>query len=107
VSTDEELGKPAGHDLEEGVYTLPVLLDMKGPSQELRELLGGQLDEASRLRALDIVRSGEGIRETIDRARGFARTGHAALADLPPSPGIVGLNAAADHLRASGEAAAA
>ena len=24
VGTDEELGKPAGHDLEEGVYTLPV-----------------------------------------------------------------------------------
>ncbi len=107
VSTDEELGKPAGHDLEEGVYTLPVLMEMNGSSQELRELLGGPLDEASRLRALDIVRSGDGIRETIDRARDFAQSGHAALTDLPPSPGIVGLNAAADHLLASVEAAAA
>jgi heptaprenyl diphosphate synthase len=25
TATDEELGKPAGHDMEEGVYTLPVL----------------------------------------------------------------------------------
>ena len=25
VATDEQLGKPAGHDLVEGVYTLPVL----------------------------------------------------------------------------------
>ena len=25
VASDEELGKPAGHDLVEGVYTLPVL----------------------------------------------------------------------------------
>ena len=25
VATDEELGKPAGNDLVEGVYTLPVI----------------------------------------------------------------------------------
>ncbi len=114
VSTDEALGKPAGHDLEEGVYTLPVLIEMSGsgnagsrPNSELKSLLGGTLDESARLRALDMVRSGDGIRQTIDRAREFAQAGHSALGDLPASPGIVGLNAAADYLLESVESAAA
>jgi heptaprenyl diphosphate synthase len=28
TATDEELGKPSGHDMEEGVYTLPVMLHL-------------------------------------------------------------------------------
>ena len=37
VATDEELGKPAGHDLVEGVYTLPVIRALNGPDgAELR-----------------------------------------------------------------------
>ena len=35
----DELGKPAGHDIAEGVYTLPTLRALAG-SAELRELLG-------------------------------------------------------------------
>ncbi|MFM7068616.1 MAG: polyprenyl synthetase family protein, partial [Actinomycetes bacterium] len=40
VSTTSDLGKPAGHDLEEGVYTLPVIRTLAGPvGPELRPLL--------------------------------------------------------------------
>lgn len=40
VATDEQLGKPAGNDLVEGVYTLPVIHALQlAEGDELRELL--------------------------------------------------------------------
>ena len=42
-STDEALGKPAGQDLLEGIYTLPVIYALR-ESEPLRELLGRPLD---------------------------------------------------------------
>lgn len=74
TATADELGKPAGHDLEEGVYTLPVLrtLGATGPgAAELRDLLGRPLDATARQRALTLVRAGDGIPSAIDAARGF------------------------------------
>src|SRR5262245_26687911 len=52
VATDEELGKPAGHDMAEGVYNLPVLRALDGPGAgALRALLGGPLDADAQARA--------------------------------------------------------
>jgi heptaprenyl diphosphate synthase len=108
VSTEEELGKPAGHDLEEGVYTLPVLHTLEsrhGP--ELRSMLGRPPRPETRDRAIALVRDGDGIERTIARARAFAAAGRDALSSLPESPGVTGLSAAADYLVDSVEAAAA
>jgi heptaprenyl diphosphate synthase len=117
VATEAELGKPAGHDLEEGVYTLPVILTLRSRhGDELRPLLRGEplgdgrgfvLDDVSRRRAIDIVRDGDGIAATIARAREYADRGRAALDRLPASPGVTGLSAAADYLLDNVEAAAA
>ena len=42
VATDEQIGKPAGSDIRQGVYTLPVLYALKGSTgPRIRELLGG------------------------------------------------------------------
>ncbi len=107
VATEEQLGKPAGHDLEEGVYTLPVLHTLAGSEgEELRELLSPPLDDPARAKALDLVRSGDGVAVTIAAARSQASDGRAALGELPPSPGVTGLRAAADYLLDSVEAAA-
>jgi heptaprenyl diphosphate synthase len=107
VSTEEEMGKPTGHDLEEGVYTLPVLFTLDGPTGgDLRPLLGGPVDAAARDEAAAIVRDGDGIDRAILRARAYADAGREALAVLPDSPGVVGLTAAADYLLDSVEAAA-
>ncbi|HEU5447867.1 MAG TPA: polyprenyl synthetase family protein [Acidimicrobiia bacterium] len=43
TATDEELGKPSGLDLAEGIYTLPVIYALRD-STELRALLGQPLD---------------------------------------------------------------
>ena len=70
VATDEELGKPAGQDLAEGIYTLPVLLALRDPDTgpELRPLLGAPLDQPERDKA---TRHRGGIgRHRRDRRRG-------------------------------------
>jgi geranylgeranyl pyrophosphate synthase len=108
VASEAEMGKPVGHDMEEGVYTLPVLLTLAGQSgDELRSLLGGPVDPDQRDAAAAIVRGGDGIAAAISRANEYAARGRAALAALPHSPGVVGLSAAADYLLDSVEAAAA
>jgi heptaprenyl diphosphate synthase len=57
ISTDGDLGKPAGHDMVEGTYTLPVLraLASKGGGEDLRALLGKRLDPPERNKARDLV----------------------------------------------------
>ena len=108
VASEEEMGKPVGHDMEEGVYTLPVLLSLAGDGgDELRSLLGGPVEPAQRDAAAALVRSGDGISGAIERANDYAGQGRAALALLPESPGVIGLSAAADYLLDSVEAAAA
>jgi heptaprenyl diphosphate synthase len=108
VATEAELGKPAGHDLEEGVYTLPVILTLDSDhGADLRSLLGGPVDQASRDKAIDIVRDGGAIPTVIARARAYADAGRDALSVLPDSAGVVGLSAAADYLLSNVEAAAA
>ena len=72
VATDEELGKPAGQDLAEGIYTLPVLLALRDPvtGPELRPLLGAPLDQPERDKARSIVAESRAIADTVRRASG-------------------------------------
>jgi heptaprenyl diphosphate synthase len=74
TATSEQLGKPAGHDMEEGVYTLPVLRTLRNAGSgaaELRGLLGKPLAPDERDEALAIVRSGAGIESAIVTARSY------------------------------------
>jgi heptaprenyl diphosphate synthase len=101
VATEDELGKPAGHDMAEGVYTLPVLHTLAGggaAAAELRGLLGGPLAPEAQARALALVRAGDGVGAAVDRARGYVGEAVAALDALPPSPAGDAMAAAARHL---------
>jgi heptaprenyl diphosphate synthase len=100
TSTDADLGKPAGHDMAEGVYTLPVLRALDSPHQgdELRSLLGGPLDHEVRLRALDLVRTSDGVAEAVGVAEDYADRAVTALGAVPPSPATDALAAAVRHL---------
>lgn len=104
TATDEQLGKPAGHDLIEGVYTLPVLRTMSlGTSQgdELSSLLGRPLDAAGQQRALAIVRSNEGVASAIDTARDHVARAAAACTGFPDTPATAALVAAPAALLAN------
>ncbi len=99
VATDEQLGKPAGNDLLEGVYTLPVLRALQTPvGDELASLLGGELTIEARDRARELVRASDGVDEALHSARSWADKAGAVLTSLPDSPATTALLAAADHL---------
>lgn len=101
VATDEQLGKPAGHDLVEGVYTLPVLRTLAGDGgDDLRALLGGPLDEAQLDKARSLVRSGSAVGDSLDVARRHAGDARGALDEVSPGPSTTALADAADRLLA-------
>lgn len=104
TSTEEQLGKPAGHDLEEGVYTLPVLRAVHAgdaAAGELRELLGQPLSGHSRDRALELVRAGTGIDEAIAVAAEYCTRAENLCGHLPDTPATTALAKASSELLAS------
>jgi heptaprenyl diphosphate synthase len=108
VSTDEELGKPSGNDLVEGIYTLPVLYTLGTPAgTELRSILGDKLDPEQREAARAIVLGGDGVARALDVARRFSDEAVQSLVPLQGTFAAASLGAAADHLIAKVAAAAA
>ena len=104
TATDSQLGKPAGHDMVEGVYTLPVLLTLQAggiAAAELLPLLGKPLDLSERDKALSIVRSNGGIDAAIEVARDWTSRAEAACELLPASAATDVLHAAPSALLAS------
>lgn len=104
VATDEQLGKPAGHDLIEGVYTLPVLRTMangNGRGEQLRSLLGGPLTDAQMHEARDLVREEGQVDAALAEAGRFVDEAVTALEQLGPSEATDALAGAARHLLVS------
>jgi heptaprenyl diphosphate synthase len=104
TATDAQLGKPAGHDIVEGVYTLPVLRTLaagNAAARQLSELLGSPLDDAGQDRALAIVRGADGIASAIETAQEFADRAVSACDDFPDTAATEALRAAPAALIAS------
>jgi len=109
VATDEQLGKPAGHDLVEGVYTLPVIRALAGAADgadQLGATLGSplSLDEMETARA--IVRGSGEIATSLATARDYVRLGADVLVGLDDTEAKRGLLGAAEHLLRSVDAIA-
>jgi heptaprenyl diphosphate synthase len=85
TATDGQLGKPAGQDLAEGIYTLPALHALNDASvgDELRSVLGRPLDDADRERARKLVVATDGIAATYAAARTYLQQGADALRVVP------------------------
>ena len=85
VGTEAELGKPAGQDLAEGIYTLPVLLALADPvaGPELRPLLGQPLGQPERDKARSIVAESGAIEGSVVVARRYAELAAAAATSGP------------------------
>jgi heptaprenyl diphosphate synthase len=84
TATDGQLGKPAGQDLAEGIYTLPALRALADDKvgDELHGLLGRPLDDDERERARKLVVSTDGVEQTYVAARTFVADGKAAIAKV-------------------------
>ncbi len=99
IATDEELGKPAGHDVAEGIYNLPVLRALAVDGlPELRALLGGPIEGEDLERARKLIRESDGVRQSITVARAFVDDAVAALAPFGDRPAALALRGAAEHL---------
>jgi geranylgeranyl pyrophosphate synthase len=71
VADEEFLGKPAGSDIREGVYTLPVLYAANGPDgDEIRALLGSKAptDQGEIDRVIGLTVSGGHVDRVVDEA---------------------------------------
>lgn len=101
TATDAQLGKPAGHDMVEGVYTLPVLRTLAAggaAADELRDLLGKPLDAAECEKALAIVRSNGGLASAAATAQEYVVAAEAACERLPDGPATEALRASSAAL---------
>lgn len=108
VATDEELGKPSGHDMVEGTYTLPVLRVLADePGGELKQLLGSPLSDEDRIRARDLVRAHPtAVTASIADARAHADRAVTALGPAAGTESGAWLVAIAEALLAKVEALA-
>src|SRR5206468_1553512 len=78
TATEAELGKPAGHDLVEGVYTLPVLRALAA-GDGLRDRLGRPIEGQELAEALSLVRSNGAVTGALTTARDYAAAAVTAL----------------------------
>jgi len=88
IDVNNQLGKPAGQDLAEGIYNLPTIIALRDETvgEELRALLGSPLDEDDRERARKLVIAGGGIDATIAAAQDFLARADVALAAVSSAP---------------------
>jgi len=80
TASGEALGKPAGQDLVEGIYTLPVIYALADGRGELVDLLGGPLDTARRDRARELAAANGSVDAALAVARDHATKAGEALA---------------------------
>jgi heptaprenyl diphosphate synthase len=91
VATDEFLGKPAGSDVREGKFTLPVLYALDGRDGEhLAELLSRDrpYDDATVEAVIEQVRDGGHIDRTLKEASALLDRASGSLDLLPKSPAL-------------------
>ncbi len=99
VATDEQLGKPAGNDMIEGVYSLPVIFALQGSNGgQLRTLLEGGLTAENRQAAIDLVRESSGVPKALDCAAEMVTAAKAQLSTLGANQATEAMADAADHL---------
>jgi heptaprenyl diphosphate synthase len=99
TATEAQLGKPAGHDLTEGVYTVPVIRALASEGGDvLRSMLGSPIEGDDVEKARTLVRDSGAIDESVDLARSYVAGACDALAPFSDRPAGVALAAGAQAL---------
>jgi heptaprenyl diphosphate synthase len=88
VSTDKQLGKPAGSDLLQGNITLPILLMKDHPVivQFIEKAAKDEVTEEERMEMLRIVRSSEAIKKALQISDQYLKKAMKELEALPSNP---------------------
>lgn len=101
VATDAFLGKPAGSDISEGKFTLPVLAALQGPQgARITELLSQPrpYTPQSVAEVIGLVRSGGFVEQALDEAARRITLAERSITDLPESPARGVLSSLGDYL---------
>lgn len=84
--SEDEIGKPIGHDVAEGFATLPLMLAMdEGPTAaKLKKILqpGREVSAEEALEVVELVRASRGPQRAIERARGLSSEARRELGGL-------------------------
>jgi geranylgeranyl pyrophosphate synthase len=86
VATEDFLGKPAGSDIFEGTFTLPLLLAARGDdSDRIERLLSGgkPYDPDAVAEVIDLVRKGGHVDTALSHVDAHMATAERAVAALP------------------------
>ena len=89
TATDEELGKPSGLDLAEGIYTLPVIYALRS-SPELKALLGRPLDPEGVAQGRKLTCADQAVNSALAVAEEHAVQAAQVLADAKIDEKIAG-----------------
>ncbi|HEY7931201.1 MAG TPA: polyprenyl synthetase family protein [Acidimicrobiales bacterium] len=100
TATNNQLNKPAGQDLTEGIYNLPTLFALADDKvgDELHALLGRPLSDDEREHARKLVVATDGVERTIDVARSYLDLARTALEVVPSTPLREGFTALTESL---------
>jgi len=87
ISTDEQLGKPAGSDLLQGNITLPVLYVKDHPTIAplLKEMLEGNISEERKDKLLFEIRNSDGIKRAKQISNLYLQKALNEVKQLPPN----------------------
>jgi geranylgeranyl pyrophosphate synthase len=85
TGSEEELGKPAGSDLRQGLITLPVLryLEQAGEDNVVQLVISGLRDDEHVQQAIQAISESVAIEATLNQARIHAQHAQRALAGFP------------------------
>ena len=101
-ATSEELGKPAGHDLSEGIITLPAILAAEnGASEEILSFMNAPEDARPDLLpvAVEAIKKSGALDMTHQVATDYIETAISALDGIPPSESLDSLLALAEYVQ--------
>lgn len=101
IADQEELGKPVGGDLRQGILTLPVLytLRVRPGDSELRRLLQKKEKSEEEIRfLLDLIKSSGGVEYAFEVARMYVTKAKSHLTQLPSSQAKEALYEMADFV---------
>jgi heptaprenyl diphosphate synthase len=102
TGTEDEVGKPIGHDVAEGFATLPLMLAMEEASiaGRLSPLLhsGHALTAVEAEQVVALVRSSQGPQRAIERARSLASDARHELETIGGGDAVQTLSALTDYV---------
>ena len=101
-ATSEQLGKPAGHDLSEGIITLPAIIAAEnGASEEIVSFMNATEEARADLlpTAVEAIKNTGALEKTHKVATDYIDTAIRSLDDIPSSESLDSLLALAEYVQ--------